>query len=173
MELTAEQHGHIYQYFIGCLGLYVLAASRVISGTTLTVHSKWLYSGAPLGNQTTGTVYGWFVPLYSCLRTLTEWYRCPGTMIQIPTQTHYPDTEQTSPFPIVVPSTRLCSNKHSFVSDWFHLASNSSIQTLAHPYRTFIDSATVSRIYSKPALNRPTTGPTLIGPLREVVGLRS
>ena len=73
---------------------YVLATSTVISGRVSTCHSAhswWLYSAAPMGNQTT------------------------GTMIQYPTQLHYPDTELTSPCLILlIPTAILGSDKYKF-----------------------------------------------------------
>ena len=82
-----------------CLLFYILATFKVISGCVPTcdsAHSWWLYSAAPLGYQTASTV---------------TWY---------PTQSHYHDTEPTSPFPILImPSTCLGSNKHKFLSHWF------------------------------------------------------
>ena len=57
----------------------------------VTAHSWWLYSAAPLGNQANNTM---------------TWYH---------TQSHYLDTEPTSPCPILImPSTLLGSNKHQF-----------------------------------------------------------
>ena len=61
------------------LGVYVFTGCKVISGwlpTWVSAHSWQLYSAAPLGNYAT------------------------GTLTQYPTQSHYPDTELTSPCPI-------------------------------------------------------------------------
>ena len=70
------------------LEFYVLATFN-ISGWVPTydsMHSSWLYSAAPLRDQATITM---------------TWY---------PTESHYPDTEPTSPCPILkLPSTRLGS----------------------------------------------------------------
>ena len=63
------------------LEFYVLATPKVISGCVPTcdsVHSRWLYSAAPLGDQTA---------------SILTWY---------PTQTHCLDTEPTSPCPILM-----------------------------------------------------------------------
>ena len=66
--------------------------SKVISGWVPTCDSglsMWLYSVTPLGDQAT------------------------STMAQPPTQSHYPDTELTSPCPILVKlARRLGSNKY-------------------------------------------------------------
>ena len=71
----------------------------VISGRIPTcdrVHSWWYYSAASLGHQAT------------------------GTMTCYPTQSLYPDIEPTSPWPILImPSTRLESDKYRFYSFWF------------------------------------------------------
>ena len=54
-----------------------------------SAHSWWLYSSASLEHQAT------------------------STMTCYPTELHYPDTELTSPFPILImPSARLGSNKY-------------------------------------------------------------
>ena len=66
---------------IWCLLFYVLATSKGISGEVPTcdsVHSLWLYSAASLEHQVT------------------------STMTCYPTQPHYPDTEPTSPCPILI-----------------------------------------------------------------------
>ena len=56
-----------------------------------SAHSWWLYSAAPLGNQATGTI------------------------IQYPTQSHYPDNAQSSPYTIpLMPSASLGSDKYKF-----------------------------------------------------------
>ena len=68
-----------------------------------SVHSTWLYSDAPLGNQATGTM---------------TWY---------PTQSHYSDTE-SDPV-LVMPSIRLCSNKYWFFKlVWFDHCLNATTQ---------------------------------------------
>ena len=85
------------------LSFYVLATSNVISGwapTSDSAHSWRLHSAAPLGNQTA------------------------STMTRYPIQSHYPDTWQTSLFPILLMlSTWLGgSYKHQFeVFDLNHL----------------------------------------------------
>ena len=78
-----------------CLFLfYALATSKVISGPVPicdSVPSLWLCSVTALGDQ--------------AARTRT-WY---------PTQSHYPDTELTSPCPItVMPNAGLSSDKYQF-----------------------------------------------------------
>ena len=77
-----------------CLLFYVLAASKVISGQVPScdsAHSWRFYSAAPLGNQTA------------------------STMTRFPTHSHYPDTDPTSPCPILImPSTLLGSDKYPF-----------------------------------------------------------
>ena len=79
--------------FVCCL-FYILTRSKVISGLVPTcdsAHSWWLYSAAPLGKQANNTM---------------TWY---------PTHSHYPDTEPTSPCPMLIrPSTGLGSNKYQF-----------------------------------------------------------
>ena len=80
--------GRNVYWLVGCWEFYVLATSKVTSGWLLTcdsVHSSWLYSAAPL-----------------------------KTMIWYPTQSHYPDTEPTSPFPsiLTMPSFWLGSGIH-------------------------------------------------------------
>ena len=61
-----------------------------------SAHSLWLYSTASLGHKATMTCY--------------------------PTQSHYPDTEPTSPCPILImPSAWLGSDKYQFKSNWFDL----------------------------------------------------
>ena len=46
-------------------------------------------------------------------------------MTQYPTQSHYPDTEVTNPFPILLmPSARLGSDKYQFESNWFDSTGN-------------------------------------------------
>ena len=60
---------------------YIPATSKVISGRLLTcdsVHSRWLYSVAPLGNQAISTM---------------TWY---------PTGSHYPDIEPTNPWHVLI-----------------------------------------------------------------------
>ena len=79
------------------LGLYILAISKVILGWVFTcdsVHSWQLYSAVPLGDQVAST-----------------W---PNTILS-----HYPDTEPTSPCPILImPSAWLGSDKYQFLSHW-------------------------------------------------------
>ena len=86
---------------VGCWQFYVLATHNVISGwvpTCDSVHSRRVYSAALLGDQAAST------------RT---WY---------PTQPHYPDTEPTNPFLILImPSVRLGSNEYQFLSHSFDL----------------------------------------------------
>ena len=77
------------------LGFYVLAISQVISGwlqICVSAHPWWLYSVASLGEQAT------------------------STMTSCPTQSHYSDTESTSPFPILMTPN---SNKHQSISHCF------------------------------------------------------
>ena len=65
----------------GVLLFYVLVTSKAISGlvpTCNSVHSWRIYSVTPLGEQAT--------------RTMTRY----------PTQSHYLDTEPTSPFPTLI-----------------------------------------------------------------------
>ena len=75
------------------------STSKVISRRTLTCDSacSWrLYSAAPFGDQD-GISVTW----------------CP-------TQSHYPNTEPTSPSPILIMlSTWTGSDKHTFLSHWF------------------------------------------------------
>ena len=75
--------------------------SKVISGwapTCDSAHSWQLYSVAPLGDQSTGTM---------------TWY---------PTQLHYPDTRPTSPCPIpIMLSNWLGSQIYTFLSHWLNL----------------------------------------------------
>ena len=89
-----------------CLLSYVLATCKVISegvSTCDSVHSWWLYSADPLGEQAT------------------------STMTWCPTQSHYLDTEPTSPCTILLKlSTRLWSDMYQFLSHWFD---STSIQT--------------------------------------------
>ena len=77
---------------------YVLATSMVISGWVPTCECVLmaLYSAAPLGDQATSSI---------------TWYL---------TQSHYPDTEPTSPCLILImPSARLGSDQYKFVTHWF------------------------------------------------------
>ena len=61
-----------------------------------SAHSCWLYSAALLEHQ------------------------AAGTMTCDPTQWYYPDTERTSPRPILIMwSTRLVGDKYTFLSHWF------------------------------------------------------
>ena len=85
---------------MSCLLLVpILGTSEVIAGwvpTCDSVHSSWVYSAVPLGDQAISTM---------------AWY---------PTQSHYPDTEPTSLFPnLIMPSIGLWSHKYQFLSHWF------------------------------------------------------
>ena len=61
-----------------------------------SAHSRWLYSAASLEHQAV------------------------SSMVCYPTQSHYPDTEPTSPCPILImPSTRLGSDKYQLYSHCF------------------------------------------------------
>ena len=78
----------------------ILPISKVISGQVPPIcecmHSWWLYSAAPLGDE------------------------IASTMIWYPTQSHYPDTERSSTCPtLLMPSTRLGSSKYQFLSHCF------------------------------------------------------
>ena len=68
-----------------------------------------------------------------------------STMTWYPTHSHYPDIEPTSPRPILI----MPSGRH------------------------YIHICTSTHIYSKTSLHRPTKGPILSSPFREVVGLGS
>ena len=62
-------------------------------------HILQVYSIVPLGNQAASS-----------------------TMVKCPTQSHYPNTEPTSPCPmLIMPSARLRSDKYKFLSHWFDL----------------------------------------------------
>ena len=78
------------------LGRYILATSKVISGDALisdNAHSWRLNSAAPLGNQAAGII------------------------TQYPPHSHYPDTDLTSPCPILIMlSARLGSDNNQFLS---------------------------------------------------------
>ena len=104
--LFSHKYGSISHDLIGWLvgwlvEFYMLATSTVISGRVPTYdigHSWWHYSAAPLGNQATSTM---------------NWYRI---------QSHYPNTELTSPYLILLmPSARLRSDKYRFDKSlvWF------------------------------------------------------
>ena len=87
--------GEAMEPLIVCLLLlYILATSEVISGRVPTcdsAHSRRLYSATQLGNQAVSTM---------------TWY---------PTQSHYHNTDLTSPCPILImPSTWLGSDKYQF-----------------------------------------------------------
>ena len=70
------------------------------------IHSWWIYCAAPLRETTVGTI------------------------AQFPTQTHYPDTDQTKPCRILIRmSNTLGSDKYRF-SSWFDLV---GIQTADIP----------------------------------------
>ena len=81
--------------FVSLFLLNAQATSKVISGWAPTFDSllSWrLHSAAPLGSHAVSTM---------------TWY---------PTQSHYPDTEQISPCPILImPSTWLGSDMYQFV----------------------------------------------------------
>ena len=80
---------------------YVLETSPVISGWELicdSVQSWQLSSAAPLGDQANSTM---------------TWH---------PTQSNYPDTEATSPYPLLImPSACLETKLYQFLSHWFDL----------------------------------------------------
>ena len=92
--LTEAHEKHVtdkpvsYRCWICLLLLYVLATSNVILGPTCdSAHSWWFHSAGPLGNQTA--------------RYLT--------------QSHYPNTDPTSPCSILImPSTLLESDKYQW-----------------------------------------------------------
>ena len=79
---------HVYLLF------YILTTFKVISGGVPTCDSALtlgLNSASHLGNHAT------------------------STMTRYPTQSHFPDTEETSPCPILImPRTRLGSDKYQF-----------------------------------------------------------
>ena len=87
---------------VDCWSFYILATSKVISVWALTcdsAHSWELYSAVRLGDQTA------------------------STMTRYPTQSHYPDTEPTSPcLTLIMLSACLGSNKYQFLSHWFYSA---------------------------------------------------
>ena len=78
---------------------YILATSKVIAGREPTCDGEYswqLYNAAALGDQVA------------------------GPMTCYPTQLHYPDTEPTSPCPILImPSARLGSDRYQFKCFWF------------------------------------------------------
>ena len=81
-----------YHHTMVCWLWLFTSWQQVISGLLLTcdsVHSWWLHSVALLGNQAI------------------------GTMTRFPTQSHYPDTEVTSPILLIL-SARLESDKSQF-----------------------------------------------------------
>ena len=84
-----------------------LLTSKVILGrlpTCDSIHSLWLYSAASMGIQVA------------------------STMIRKPTQSHCPDTEPTNPCPILLmPSTRLGSNKYKFYKSFSLIRPNSDV----------------------------------------------
>ena len=81
--------------FVCCL-FYILATSKVISRWVPLCGSFNVIVLPPLGDQATSTM---------------TWY---------PTQSHYPDTGQTSPCPILIMSSAwLESKKYQFLSHWF------------------------------------------------------
>ena len=84
-------------------GCNTLETSKVMSGgapTSYSAHSWWLYSATPLRNQATAIMTLWL------------------------TQSHYPDAEPTSPFPILIMlSARLGTSMYQSVKslvwlDW-------------------------------------------------------
>ena len=89
------------------LVVYIWATSKVIAGQVPacdSAHSWRLYSAVPLGNQTM------------------------GIMTRFRTQSHYPDTEPTSPCPILLTLTaRLDSDTYQFYKSllWLGCDSNS------------------------------------------------
>ena len=91
---TDKSHFSSHTRLFGWLLLYVLATSKGISVRASgcdSAHSWWLYNAAPLEDQSTSTMV---------------WY---------PTQSHYPDTEPTSPCPILIMwGTRLGNDKYHF-----------------------------------------------------------
>ena len=95
--------------FCALLLLYVLTTPKVISGQSSTcdsVHSWQLHSAARLGDETT------------------------GTMTQLPTQSHYPDTVITNPYPILIMLiARLGREKYQFYKSlvWLGWDSNSRL----------------------------------------------
>ena len=106
----------IYQcngHLVRLLEFYVLATSKVISGWVLTcdsVHSWWLYSDSPLGDQAT------------------------HTMAQFPSPLLYSDTAPTSLCPILImPSAWLGSDMYQFLSHCFVLT-----MVLTHTVRIFL-----------------------------------
>ena len=116
------------------LELYFSAKSKIIWPWVPTCHSthSWqLYSVAPLRNQT------------------------GSTMTQYPVQSHYPDTEPTSPSPILLrPSTMLGSNKHQFYKSpvWLDWVLNS--QSLAREAPCFTNLATTQSLLKKRSDNQ-------------------
>ena len=88
----------------------IFISERVL--TCDSAHSWQLYSAVPLGNQVA------------------------VSMVQYPIQSHYPDTERTSPCPILLmPSHRLGSDKYKLISHWFDLTEPNSSST-AYEVRT-------------------------------------
>ena len=90
---------HSTQYTVHCMFLCCCFASQQhlrpyqdwYPLARVHTHDHWLYSAAPLGNQAN------------------------NTMIWYPSQSHYPDTEPTSPCPILIMlSTWLGSYKYQF-----------------------------------------------------------
>ena len=63
----------------------------------------------------------WLVVGILCLYSTTPLRdQAASTMTRYPTQSHYLETEQTSPCPVLImPSARLGSNKYNFLSHWF------------------------------------------------------
>ena len=86
--------------------VYILATSKVTAGWVQTcdnAHSWYFCSAASLGCQAASTMTCYLM------------------------QSHYPDTEPTSPCPILImPSTWLGSDKYQFVSHWFDLTMGSN-----------------------------------------------
>ena len=81
------------------LEVYILTTSKVISGRVPIC--EWAHS--------------------SNFIVLLHWgYEVSGTMTQYPTQSHYPDTGWTYPFPILLmQSTWLGSDKYKLLCYWF------------------------------------------------------
>ena len=126
--------GYMSRLFVGCWSFYVIAICKVISGwisTSATAHSWKLYSVVPLENQLSKCFTSW-----QHLRSYEDGYwlstvrihckfivlpplgnEAADTKAWCPTQSHYPDTELTSPCHIpMMPSTWLGSDKYKLWS---------------------------------------------------------
>ena len=98
---------------IGCswwlLEFYILATSTVISPrepTWNSAHSWWLHSAALLGNHAVSNM---------------TWY---------PSQSHYPDTKQISPYHILItPNAWLGNNKYQFYKSRIRIREHRSTKT--------------------------------------------